>query len=120
MDSFIKLSYKCAVCKSNLVLHQDDSIRKCHFCGLSFATIVACEKDHFVCPICADIHADQSEFDTIEEYEEERRKAFEKYDDRADIVGSVCVLIVSSTPLDRKEELGDLYDTEHEFDEEAT
>ena len=118
MESVIKLHYKCAVCKSSLVLSQDHSIKKCHLCGVSFATIVACEKGHFVCPICADIHADPSEFDTIEEYEEARRKALEEYDDRADIVGSLNILIVSSTPIDRKEELEDIYDTEHKFQEE--
>ena len=115
----IKLpSFKCAVCKSILVLSQDHSIKKCHFCGVSFATIVACEKGHFVCPTCSDIHADPSDFDTIEKYEEVRSKAFEEYDDRADKVGSLNVLIVSSTPIDRKEELWEIYDIEHEFQEE--
>ena len=113
--SSIKLpSFKCAVCKSILVLSQDHSIMKCHFCGISFATLVACEKGHFVCPTCADIHADPSEFETIKEYKEVRRKAHEGNDDRADMVGYLNVLIVSSTPIDRKEELWDIYDSEHE------
>lgn len=111
-------SYKCAVCKSILVLYENHLILKCHFCELPFATIVYCEKGHFVCPICDKIHAAPPEDDKKEDYEKEREEARELYDDRADIFGTVEILIKSSVSPDREVELGEFYDPEHDFDEE--
>lgn len=117
MEPILKLGYKCAVCESNLNLYKTHSILKCHYCKSSFATTVICEKGHFVCPICETLHADPSEFDTTEEYEEARRKALESYDDRENIVGTVCILILSSVKPDNAEELGEFYNIDHNFDE---
>jgi len=110
-------SYKCAVCRSMLIIYENSQILKCRFCESMFATIVTCEEGHFVCPTCADIHADPSEFDTTEEYEKARNKALSEYKDRDKICGTIGILMLSTVPPDRAEELGDLYDHD-DFDKE--
>ncbi len=115
MDAKLTLSYKCAVCKSPLNLFNETLTRQCHFCGVPFATIVTCEIGHFVCPVCADINADPSEFDDVEEYEKVRISALSKYDDRAAYVGAIMIQLLTSTPPDRKDELENLYDVEDDL-----
>ena len=115
MDVELTLSYNCTECKSSLILFDRTLTRQCHFCGVSFATIVTCEKGHFVCPVCADINAEPSESNDIEAIEKARSNALSMYDNRAEFVGAIEILLVTSTPLDRKDELETYLDVEDDF-----
>ena len=60
-DDNVSFGYICSICRNQLI-YIPPKVVNCNVCGLAWSTIVACVKDHFVCPPCDILNADFADY----------------------------------------------------------